>query len=152
MLQHGKLFYYVILVESFILAILSIIAGVWLVMGEIGSRMTCLRGMIKFVFILSLVIIPIESHLFRLCQKHNPRCGLSHQNNFFKFIFPKLVYIFGFFWLLHAVLFLLLANKLQLRQGTDSYMFYLRPGSIIIFVSAIGMEIVNYTIGHQKNS
>lgn len=147
----GGVYYYTILIESLILAVMCATSIFWLYSGEIEANIISLKYMINITLGISILFIPLESVAFHFYQNHNPQCALSFQRNHIRIIFPKLTHIFAFLFIVHFGVFKLVQGKFQLKQGSDIYMRYIRPGSLITFMSLIGMEVVNLTVVNCKS-
>ena len=134
----------VVLLEAIILFINCIYSIIWLWRHEAKQNIV---WMIVLTFVISCILIPIESAIFHSCKAkmHNAKPKKLIQTDI-AHILPKLPYIFGVLWLIYFISFRIIAGRYNWHQGSDESMYYLRPGSIIIFLSLLGVEIPNQII------
>lgn len=143
----GRIYMSVVLLEAIILFITCIYSIIWLWRHEAKQNIV---WMIVLTSVISCILIPIESAIFHSCKAkmHNakPKILILIQTDIAQIILPKLPYIFGALWLIYFISFRIIAGRYNWHQGSDESMYYLRPGSIIIFLSILGVEIPNQII------
>lgn len=141
----GRIYMSVVLLEAIILFINCISSIIWLWCHEAKQDIV---WMIVLTFVISCILIPIESAIFHFCKVkvHNAKPKRLIQTDIAQIILPKLPYVFGVLWLIYFISFRIIAGRYNWHQGSDESMYYLRPGSIIIFLSLLGVEIPNQII------
>ena len=151
MLRGRRIYIGAVLFEGMILFINCIMSIVRLWRREVGENIDYLIWMIRVTFIISCIFIPIESAIFHFYKKRHAEQEKFAPTWISRTLLPKLPGIFAALWFLHAISFMIIAGRSNWHQGRDEYMFYLRPGSIIIFLSGVGMEILYWMVSRESN-
>ncbi len=110
-----------------------------------------IRWMTLATLVISCVLIPIESAVLNFWyKKHSVGREGAFQARISQIVLPKLHCIFGVLWLIHFVSFEIVSNRHGWHQGSDLYMYHVRPGSRIIFLSMVGMWPPQYLFNKYR--
>lgn len=145
-----KIYIGAVLLEGVTLFLNSLFSLVWLWRFEIEQNMNTIRLMILATLIISFVLMPLESVVFHVFKKRRAPKEQTAQTGIVRVVLPKLISIFIALWLIHAAIFQIMAARYNWHHGSDIYMYYLRPGSRIIFLSALGLEISNLILNRKS--
>lgn len=138
-----------VLLEGLVLVINCVLSIVWLLRCEAEQNMDQIKWIILVTVLISCIVIPIESVIFHLCKKHNAGEERAVPSGSTKQILSKLRSAFVVLWFVHAIVFQIMVSRYHWRHGSDQYMYYLRPGSIIILLSVVGIEIADHTVNRK---
>ena len=128
-----------VLSEGSVLFINSVLSILWLWQLEAVEKIDYIRWMTLVTLCISCVLLPIESAALNFWyKKHSIGREKAFQTRVSQIALPKLQCIFGVLWFIHFVSFEIIANRYNWRHGSDVYMYYVRPGSRIIFLSMVG--------------
>ena len=127
-----------VLSEMSVLFMNSVLSILQLWQLETEQKIDYIKWMTLVTLIISCVLIPIESAVLNFWyKKHSVGRERAFQTRISQIALPKLKYIFGALWVIHFVSFDIIAGRYNWHQGSDVYMYYVRPGSRIIFLSMV---------------
>ena len=111
--------------------------------------------MIKLARLIALLLMPLESTLYKVCLiKPKEKAGSSKipEKEQLHRLFQIVQYIFVIIWFVYWIVFSMVVEwRMGLKRSNDLYTFLRRAGSFIILPSGLGLVISDFIIyGTQK--
>ena len=147
------IFYSALFVEITFLIFSCVLRIYYLLCGLIISNIDTLSIMTKVASPIAIIIIPLETALFRHYLRKQKEPVLyanipkrSEEEKIHRF-FQIVISVFVVLWFAHGFVFsIIVEGRMNLRRGSDMYMFLAKPGNINILLSAIGIIIADFIL------